>query len=104
MHSADVLGKRCSHGLSGERAPIATLSVEGFVAEPVHELDEDPRAVAEVETHFCRRWREAVSGKRRGHHFENEILIRPAREIIDIMKTGNEELSEAGLRCFDLQS
>ena len=77
MHATDVRRERRRERRRDERAPVAALSVEGLVAEPLHQVDEDPGAVAEVETLFGGGRREPVARQRGSNHFKDEILIGP---------------------------
>ena len=76
MRAANVLGERRGQGLRNERTPVSTLRVKGLMAQPLHEVDKDPRAVAEMKAHFGRGGWEAVSRKAWRHDFEDEVLIR----------------------------
>ena len=81
MHAANVLREGRRERSRDERTPVTALGVEGLVAEPLHQIGEDPGAVAEVEALFGGRRGEPVARQRGSDNLEDEILIGPLKKI-----------------------
>ena len=81
MHASNVLREGRRERSRDERTPVTTLGVEGLVAESLHQIGEDPGAVAEVEALFGGRRGEPVARQRGSDNLEDEILIGPLKKL-----------------------
>ena len=91
VHAANVLREGRRERSRDERTPVTTLGVEGLVAEPLHQIGEDPGAVAEVEALLGGRRGEPVARQRGSDNLEDEILIGPLKKIVTFVTRGTQK-------------